>query len=615
MLWEGEDKWGCDHDPPCEPCVHGDSRLGASSYWWYSGAMYSPVHHCGRCTRAPAGEDSGAFLSRMLRRAAAVTSGSGGQALVAGVPVKRTAELYRVPRWRDAGHPWVSWSDMCITWPAYANGSFQLYASQGVSMLELDESERDALRIVLLRTSVAKETFAGVKHFANWKKTGLSRAYFAKERVCVDLMPTDRAKAAYVFLVDNNVFYKSFGEEQAERLRKGASLNVSSYDLFINTPGIECAMFPWLYPTSDFTDTGIREHYEARTDDESNRVYSIGFSYTRKVLSSVRVYGEQRDLPFFLYERQNAHRFFWAHQRAKNMGVTGDVMARDSQTSAGYWEIVQDSLADLVRIMEARCMDAEGQPLLYAKCRGLRSQLWMCAFPNLFITIAPAEWKFPRPYFLAAYLSLLYAGAYVMALHMFYVVRSVWSYLVRPGGHRYFRVYEWVMKTEYQGLGTPHWHIAAWVVVPGLLSDLEGRTGTKVVSAFVKFLFGMFQCEIDVQVGNGRINYINGYVSKDHDAVDVGLGEYAQKNATTAWLATYRLLSKGTPCIPEVAVRMARLQEWEKSYVYALLYPPQPVDMVTLEGRQKNFSARVYGVYQQEQRSVWLRVVLCRRVF
>ena len=67
--------------------------------------------------------------------------------------------------------------------------------------------------------------------------------------------------------------------------------------------------------------------------------------------------------------------------------------------------------------------------------------------------------------------------------------------------------------------------------------------GTAIVSAFVKFLELVFRAEIDVQVGNGRLNYINGYVAKDHDAVDVGLGEYARKDATAPWLATYRLLS------------------------------------------------------------------------
>ena len=50
-----------------------------------------------------------------------------------------------------------------------------------------------------------------------------------------------------------------------------------------------------------------------------------------------------------------------------------------------------------------------------------------------------------------------------------------------------------------------------------------------MVSAFVRFLELFFCCEIDVQIGNGRINYINVYVAKDHDAVDQGLGKYVQK--------------------------------------------------------------------------------------
>ena len=41
-----------------------------------------------------------------------------------------------------------------------------------------------------------------------------------------------------------------------------------------------------------------------------------------------------------------------------------------------------------------------------------------------------------------------------------------------------------------------------------------------------RYLFLVFGCEVDIQVGNGRLNYINGYISKDHDTVDVGLGEY-----------------------------------------------------------------------------------------
>ena len=94
---------------------------------------------------------------------------------------------------------------------------------------------------------------------------------------------------------------------------------------------------------------------------------------------------------------------------------------------------------------------------------------------------------------------------------------------------------------------------------------------------------------------NGRLNYISKYVSKDHDAVDVGMGEYCQKNASSSWLATYRFLSKGTPALPEVAIRLAQLSEFERSYQQVLLYPPQPAAMVDYEGRQKNFSSKMYG--------------------
>ena len=291
-----------------------------------------------------------------------------------------------------------------------------------------------------------------------------------------------------------------------------------------------------------------------------------------------------------------------AHVRAKAMNVTADVMTRDSQTSTGYWEIVQDSLADLCRIMLKRCYDQENYPVLFNHCRNLRGQVWLCAFPNLFITIAPAEWRFPRPYFLQPYMDNVSLGAYCMALHMYYIVQCILRFLCNPWGNRWFIVYEWVCKTEYQSRGTEHWHIAAWVVSFGLLNSLKGRTGTKIISAFVSFLQLLFFCEIDVQIGNGRLNYINGYVSKDHDAVDVGLGEFVQKDATAAWLSTFRLLCKSSPGLPEVAIRMAQLSEFDRSYSQVLLYPPQPKSLTTIEGRQNNFSAKMYGFYSEENR-------------
>ena len=191
-------------------------------------------------------------------------------------------------------------------------------------------------------------------------------------------------------------------------------------------------------------------------------------------------------------------KYFHAHARAQHMGITADVLARDSHTSAGYWVIVQDSLPDLVRIMLVRCYDQQNQKELYDHVRGLRGQVWLCAYPNLFLTIAPAEWTFYYPHFMQPYLQCVWAGAYLMALHMYFLVRCMWRFLATRHGHKFFVVFEWVCKTEYQGRGIPHWHIAAWVACHGILARLAGRTGTSVVSAFVKFLAAVFQCEIHV---------------------------------------------------------------------------------------------------------------------
>ena len=407
--------------------------------------MYTPtVESCHCCS----GKESPG--QQFARRMAETTSGP---------VVDRTSQLYRIPVAMISGDQ----AKECISWPRYCHGEFSFQNTTGSSMLELSLDERRALVILVLRTSVQQEKY-GAAHHHNWKKVGLSRAYYKKELVCEQSMPTDRSKAAFRFLMANNMYYKVFRGYQKICIDTGSSHNLSSYDLFVVLKGIECAMFPVLYPTTDFTDTGIMEHYLHQTGDTTNRVCSIGLSWTRKVLSSVRVFGEQRDLPFFLYEKHLAMKYFSAQVRAKELAVTGDVLTRDSQTSSGYWDIVQDSLADLVRIMLVRCYDSENYPQLYKHCRNLRGEVWLCAFPNLFLTIAPAEWKFPRPYFMEPYCNCVFAGAYIMALHMYYLVRCMWLFLANRFGHKYFIVFEWCMKTEYQGRGNPHWHIAVWVV-------------------------------------------------------------------------------------------------------------------------------------------------------
>ena len=69
----------------------------------------------------------------------------------------------------------------------------------------------------------------------------------------------------------NRYYYEAL-TEQKTRIQAKTSLSIPSYYLFIVKDGIECAMYPHLYPTTDLTDTGIVENYKDKTQDGTNRV-------------------------------------------------------------------------------------------------------------------------------------------------------------------------------------------------------------------------------------------------------------------------------------------------------------------------------------------------------
>ena len=207
---------------PSDPMEHGPGKVGISSRWWYLPGMYKPVAHCGRCTKPPSGMSTGvAFANALRKRKTAAVSG-------VTATVERTGQLYRIPRIRPAGSTYRAWSRECVTWPRFDAGLYSLHATIGESLLELSVEEARALQIVVLRTNVQAETFSphGPGHHQNWKKVGLSRAYFKPDLVQESSMPTLKAKAAFRFLCENNRYYKVFQQTQAGLIATRASLNV-----------------------------------------------------------------------------------------------------------------------------------------------------------------------------------------------------------------------------------------------------------------------------------------------------------------------------------------------------------------------------------------------------
>ena len=69
-------------------------------------------------------------------------------------------------------------------------------------------------------------------------------------------------------------------------------------------------------------------------------------------------------------ERHLANKLYNAHLLARERSITADVLMRHSQVSTGYWDVVQDTGADVVRVMMLRCHDKENFPHLYQRVRG-----------------------------------------------------------------------------------------------------------------------------------------------------------------------------------------------------------------------------------------------------
>ena len=52
----------------------------------------------------------------------------------------------------------------------------------------------------------------------------------------------------------------------------------------------------------------------------------------------------------------------------------------------------------------------------------------------------------------------------------------------------------------------------------------------------------LFDCDVDIRIGSGFLNYINGYVSKSSDCVDFSAKEYSEADGdgaeNTEWKRT-----------------------------------------------------------------------------
>ena len=231
--------------------------------------------------------------------------------------------------------------------------------------------------------------------------------------------------------------------------------------------------------------------------------------------------------------------------------VAPDMLADDLQQFSGFWAHQQTKLEDVVR----------------------RKRM----FPNLFFTIAPAEWTFPLHAEVFGDLDLSLNQALFTA-HAYHSLDQVLQRLltnqfpVLDTGVVDFG--EFTYRFEFQARGTLHVHVLSWAILDLPASEVSGRTGTASASPLLKLLEACFSASIDVQAGDSEhclLRYVAGYVAKSSDCVSFS----APADASSAWRQVWRLLQKVSPLWQELALEFWALPlvaaSWHSFHIYAPL--------------------------------------------
>ena len=152
----------------------------------------------------------------------------------------------------------------------------------------------------------------------------------------------------------------------------------------------------------------------------------------------------------------------------------------------------------------------------------------------MFITIAPGEHRVTRHSgMFEAYAAALHDITGPLCLHIDALFKRQLVNFLKP---HFKNVDEWSPRIEFQGRGTEHVHLAMWAELKPSKTYV-GRTGEAGAdtSCLVSKLEDLFGGRVDVQLGSGYLNYINGYTAKASEGLNFSLREHLSKDKPTPW--------------------------------------------------------------------------------
>ena len=386
--------------------------------------------------------------------------------------------------------------------------------------------------------------------------------------------------------------YRAFVSRREEDIAAGRSINL--YNTYENR-GIECALWPCLYPVTSWCETMLSGNDQRRSSKAS---------FMTKVFSQIRDYSLHYDLLQFHFDR-------WLFNTVS--GAISTAAAMDSSPA---------------RALETKTFSSEYWRWEH---RFLVDALHQYGYPTLFVTINPYEWTFPFARWLEEFRDRTGKGPTELAafetLNILNTLEQVVrGYLCGSNVNRWkkhlFRnkarptsanVQCYFYRFEFQDRGTLHLHLLVWLkdvskipvdLINGhipwedrqlafLVSDLQtsdkgalhlkntptefaNRQGKKVLElyhssdafalnlrAYITSVVPALKCRMDVQTTDGRsmlLRYVTSYVTKWQDAYS---DDSLYSMHLTSYMAAYRHLREMTPCEPEMWVHLtARKIAW-----------------------------------------------------
>ena len=473
-------------------------------------------------------------------------------------------------------------------WHAFRDHVCEGTATWDVLHELLPEADMKALAIIDIKIDYETKR-GGSASVTSKKKKSIVRAVW-RPRDVEEALPSLPCRRAFEWLRDNNSTYQSYLRDHRELLAKNRDNKNQGWryfptcELLLQSPGIEVAARPWLYPLAAFADSDIAVRLKGLNSIPQNACPSLRVSWMRKILSRCVDYVSDYPLQALLHDIAMARTISAVVNIADQKKMAPDEMASEMSQFEVYWHRETQKLEDICR--------QEGR------------------LPNVFFTLAPGEWAW------VLHTAMLKAAAdskslsdyqSVLTLHIYNTIQGLLEKRLLKNGDALgkcglTRVSNWVMRFEFQDRGTIHVHVLLWTNLDEGedAKQLSGKTDENPHdSKFVKYLEDTFRCRVDVQCGDGHhtlLRYVAGYVAKASDALQFKSDESKRRGTPTIeskWRAIYRMLCKRAPLEQEMAMEFASLSMVKASFTGVHLYAPIP------GSKADNADRRAYNCYQQ----------------